>query len=89
MNKLDWTDGSYFRQFVGGYNFITPNVLGYYRIKDGEAELSCGSGILQAKKTIYGVTVVRGGKHDHDASKMFQSMKEAKEYIKELSETKE
>ena len=71
-----------FRKVVKGRNVMTPDLVGYYRVEGGVAELSWGEGF--DRKEIFGVTVVREGKHDHGASKMFYSEAAAREYIEEL-----
>lgn len=71
-----------FKNIVKGENFMTPNVLGYYKIKNGSTELSQGEGFTG--NTIYGVTVVRDNEHNHDLSQVFYSELEAREYINSL-----
>ena len=71
-----------FKKIVKGTNFVTPTVLGYYSIKDGVAELSYGTGFRH--EPIFGVTVVKNGKHDHELSNPFFDKKEAIEYIASL-----
>ena len=71
-----------FTSVVKGKNFMTPNVTGYYDIKDGAAEISYGKGIFT--DTIYGVTVVRNGAHDCDLSKMCDTLSETFDYVESL-----
>lgn len=75
--------------FHGETNFITPDVLSYYTLKNGlYVELSQGEGITHEK--IYGVTVIETNGKDyikrHDLSKPFHNKKDAIEYIKSLGE---
>ena len=67
--------------FFDGKNFITPEVLGYYRLAKGYAELSKGKGING--QFIYGVTVQPD--EDRTKSKLFQLQSAALAYIRELS----
>ena len=74
------TSGTYFNDIVKGKNMMTPDVLGYYEIPSGGvAELT--EGTYFNHKPIFGVTIVRHGKHDHTASKMFWNKDEALTYI--------
>lgn len=63
-----------------GKNFMTPRILGYYKLAQGYAELSEGRGIDQGR--IFGVTVKD---HPTAASKLCFSRGDAIDYIKELS----
>lgn len=68
-----------------GSNFMTPDVLGYYKLRLGYAELSHGRGM--SNQPIFGVTVrpdIAFGSQGV-RSKMFQSREEALTYIEELS----
>jgi len=70
--------------FKGG-NFMTPNVLGFYKLRVGYAELSEGTGMDH--QLIFGVTV-RPDKWEEGKqarSKLFQSKAAAMEYIESLS----
>jgi len=71
-----------FRTIVKGFNFMTPDLIGYCEIKNGAVEVSKGQGFTG--KTIYGVTVVKDRKLDYDLSRCFHSLKEAENYIKGL-----
>jgi len=80
-----------------GKNFMTPDVLGYWRVPGGYAELSKGAG-FERGTTIYGVTCARpdgddpgldayryeGVPKDQKLSQCFHSKKEAIAYIGEL-----
>jgi hypothetical protein len=76
-------NGVYFRSIVKGKNFITPDILGYYTIVDGVAELSEGD-VLD--NPVFGVTVVKNGKHDTSLSQGFSNKEKALAYIAELAE---
>lgn len=71
-----------FKSVVKGKNFMTPNVLGYYKVKNGAAELSIGKGFTN--NMMYGVTVVKDNEHNHELSQVFYSELKAREYIKSL-----
>lgn len=71
-----------FKNIVKGKNFMTPNVIGYYKIKNGAAELSKGEGFTGSM--MYGVTVVKDNEHNHELSQAFSSEWKAKEYINNL-----
>jgi hypothetical protein len=62
-----------------GVNFMTPNIIGYYRLQDGYAELSEGLGMNRTP--IYGVTI----SPHRDLSRCFASLAEATKYIGALS----
>lgn len=66
-----------------GQNFMTPQILGYYKLAVGYAELSTGTGFHG--DTIYGVTV-RPETPDDRRSQVFYSRREALDYIESLSE---
>lgn len=68
-----------------GRNFMTPNWIGYFKLKQGYAELSHGRGIQD--EPIFGVTVRKGdGSHfDPERSKLFWTKQAALSYIGELS----
>jgi hypothetical protein len=70
-----------FKKVVKSANFMTPNILSFYDIAGGVAELSTGEGFTGK---IYGVTVVKDGKHQHELSQFFYSVTEAKNYIESL-----
>ena len=80
---METTAREIFRKVVRGNNFITPDIIGYFLISDGAAELSKGRGIL-TPDPLYGVTVVQNGAHDYDKSTVFYSEKDARDYIKSL-----
>lgn len=75
------TAAATFRKVLSKPNFMTPNLIGHYAIKNGAAELTSGE-FMRTK--IFGVTVVRNGKHDTEACKSFRDITEATMYIKEL-----
>ena len=62
-------------------NFMTPDVLGYYKIRKGYAELSTGTGFKY--EPIFGVTVRPDP--GHAMSKLCHSRSEALRYIETLS----
>ena len=63
-----------------GKNFMTPNVIEFFKLRHGYAELSEGRGIEH--EPIFGVTV----KPDNEKrSKLFHSRAAALYYIEELS----
>ena len=64
-----------------GVNFMTPDVLGCYKLRVGYAELSAGTGM--ARQPIFGVTVRPDT--DHARSQLFASKAEALAYIDVLS----
>jgi len=68
-----------------GDNFMTPNALGYFKLRVGHAELSEGRGMSQ--QAIFGVTVRPDKWEDgkQARSQMFQSKAAAMEYIESLS----
>jgi len=68
-----------------GKNFMTPDVLSYYKLRVGYAELSEGTGIN--RQPIFGVTVRPDTWEDgkQARSKMFQSKTAAMDYIESLS----
>jgi len=86
------------KAYNGNANFVTPFLEKfYYRQEKGSCmviELSSGKGFMR-NDDIYGVTVVTYNwekgeiKLEQDKSKMCESLKEAKEYIRELLEMKE
>lgn len=76
--KLKRSSGNVFRKLVGKPNFMTPDLIGYYKIKNGEAELTKGSFM---SNVLYGVTVVQDNRKNDDLSKCCHSMDEALEYI--------
>jgi hypothetical protein len=65
-------------------NIITPEVIGYYRLRDGRyAELSEGYGL--ERRPLFGVTIEpRRGPGD-TASQCFASRAQALQYIDALS----
>jgi len=68
-----------------GDNFMTPNRLGFFKLRVGYAELAEGRGMSQ--QPIFGVTV-RPDKWEEGKqarSKLFQSKAAAMEYIESLS----
>jgi hypothetical protein len=85
LNPVDWSQA---RDYFRGRNFMTPDVRGYYKLREGYAELSEGRGM---GGPIYGVTCRRAramngqdGRGD-ERSKLFHSLIDAKEYIEGLS----
>lgn len=78
------SDGVEFKQIVKGENFMTPQVKGYWQSGDYQCELSYGTGISGGK--LYGVTVINTTtmQHEHSLSKVFESRKNALNYIKVL-----
>jgi len=68
-----------------GSNFMTPTILGHYKLREGYAELSTGRGILGGP--IWGVTVRRGDGEDFTPTRsgLFYSEKSALDRIEELS----
>jgi len=84
MENLNTSDAARqeFQSVLKGKNFMTPDILGYYKIKYGSVELSTGKGFSGG--TMYGVTVVKEGIHNHELSKCVHSKNEAIEYIKTL-----
>lgn len=82
--------GSPPRGLFKGTNFLTPTVLAYYKLGTGWAELSEGRGM--SNQLIYGVTVrpeteqdYEAGGRDNRRSRLFQSYREALDYIMEMS----
>jgi hypothetical protein len=83
------------KAYNGNVNFVTPFFEKfYYRQDKGSCmviELSSGKGFMR-NDDIYGITVVTYNwekgeiKLEQDKSKMCESLKEAKEYIRELLE---
>lgn len=69
------------RKLFPGKNIMTPDVLSYYKLRKGYAELSYGTGMRH--QPIYGVTVKPDP--DHAISKLCQSKDEAIGYIVSLS----
>jgi hypothetical protein len=71
-------------------NIMTPNVLGYAKLRKGLgwAELSEGTGMSQ--QPIFGVTVravtEEANKTARELSKLFYSLREAHSYIEQLQE---
>lgn len=64
-----------------GRNIMTPNSEGYFKLKEGYAELSSGRGIYN--DPIFGVTVRPDPAHER--SKLFHSLSAAMDYIEEMS----
>lgn len=74
------------RGLFQGTNFMTPNVIGYFKLRKGlgYAELSHGTGINN--QPIYGVTIrPRAANGSEDLSTLCQSRAEAERYIEGLS----
>ena len=69
-----------------GVNFMTPEVLGHYKLRKGWAELSQGRGM--EGEPIYGVTVrmLGGARLTPDPSKLLYSRAEALRYIQTLKD---
>lgn len=72
------------RAYHGSRNFMTPDVLGYFPLRNGCAELSRGRGF--EGETIYGVTVVRNGKRSPDESNVFHGRGKAQSHINGLDD---
>lgn len=67
-----------------GDNFMTPNLLGFYKLRDGYAELSEGRGMNN--QPIFGVTVrPEPAEYEKRRSRLFQSKSAAMEYIETLT----
>lgn len=61
-------------------NFMTPHIVARGLRKNFAWEISSGEGIEH--NTIYGVTIIKlPDEHRHDKSMLFDSHKEAKQYI--------
>jgi hypothetical protein len=82
METLKSVSGSMFRRLNLKPNFMTPNFVGYYKIKDGEAEVTKGDFL---GNTLYGVTVAQNNRKKDDLSKCCHSMDEVTEYINSLN----
>lgn len=65
-----------------GKNFMTPNVIAYFKLREGYAELSRGTGLYD--QPIFGVTV-RPEVNVGDRSKLFQDETAARRYIESMS----
>ncbi len=76
------SNGELFRSIVNGKNFMTPHLLGYYSVTNGEAELTEGDFMGD---DIYGVTVVLNNVHETELSKKCDSITEALNYISTLN----
>lgn len=63
-------------------NLMTPDVIGYYETDNMVIELSSGRGITG--ETMYGVTVIKDGKHSKDLCCAFYSKEKAIDYIEKL-----
>lgn len=74
--------GLQFAKVVKGKNFMTPYLLGFAKIPGGVVEVTEGDKF--AGDEMFGITVVRDGKQDHDASKCVHSHAEIDQYIQEL-----
>lgn len=79
------------REYKGGRNLMTPNVIAYGMVDDTHAwELSWGTGIFSPK--LFGVTVVNFDPETnetsraYDMSTCFQDEQEAREYIAGLAD---
>lgn len=75
-----------YRKLFKGENFMTPNRVGWFKLRVGFAELSEGEGM--SRQTIYGVTVRPDKWEDgqQGLSRLFQSKAAAMDYIELLSE---
>lgn len=67
-----------FKKVVQGVNLFTPRILGYYEIENGVIELSTTK---LGAPNIFGVTVVLNGGLNAGLSKLFNTEKDAVEYI--------
>lgn len=65
-----------------GRNFMTPDILGFYKLREGYAELSTGEGM--SRQPVYGVTVIPD-EPVNARSKLCQSEQEALDYIRSMS----
>lgn len=63
----------------------TDEIIHYYRIYDGVAELSTGE---EEGEIIYGVAVVQGGILKEELTKVFHNIDMAKNYIYDLKTPK-
>lgn len=75
--------GQYFRSLVKGLNFMTPDLLGYIRYKNGVAEITTGASFLGIE--MYGVTIIYNGEKSDEKSKCFNSLEECEKYINTLN----
>ena len=83
-----------FKDIVKGVNCFTPHLIAYYKIENGAIEFSTvktnlrrgltESGFLES---VFGVTVVENELYIREKSNMFNSEKEALEYIKTFNPT--
>lgn len=80
---------SIFTDVVKGTNFMTNELVGYYYIPNGAAELTTSSTRFMGN-AMYGVTVVKDGRKADDLSKCFSdtdrntAKQEALNYINSL-----
>lgn len=81
MKSIQKPQGVFTQGVFKGLNFMTPNVIMYYKLRKGYAELSEGTGI--SRQPIFGVTVEPDT--DRARSKMCQSKSEALAYIESMS----
>jgi hypothetical protein len=81
LQSSNGTAASAFRAVIRNKNFMTENLLGYAFIRDGVIEVTNGK-FMDAM--LWGVTVVRHGKHDDMASKCLFSIEDVEAYINEL-----
>jgi hypothetical protein len=68
------------------YNFMTPEIIGYYAIYRGVVELSRGTGIMPGT-VLFGVTLssdASGPYGNSGESQVFHSEQAAREYIRSL-----
>jgi len=70
-----------FNEAVKGKNVVTPTIIDFYGDENLAIEFSTGKFM---GSRIYGVTVVKNGKHDTEASMSFHDKIDAEEYIDEL-----
>ena len=82
IHKFNSDIGSQFRQVVKGNNFMTPEIYGYVRIKDGIAEISTGPKFLGTE--MWGITVVQNGIKNNDLSNCVNSFVEVTQYLTTL-----
>lgn len=70
-----------FTRTIGAKNKLTPHIIDYAKINGGACELSYGEGM---NNTVYGVTSVVDDRYDEEKSNLFDSLADAKKYIKTL-----
>ena len=83
-----------FTTVVKGRNAFTPHVVAYYKISNGAIELSTTpnnqlQGLTKSRfmENVFGVSVVQNNKLVSEKSNVFNSEKEAKDYINTFNPT--